>query len=35
MSLGLNRELYLFWNVETRLYEAQVERPPQRQGARG
>jgi len=26
----LNRELYLFWNAETRTYEAQVERPPQR-----
>lgn len=25
----LNRELYLFWNAETRTYEAQVERPPQ------
>lgn len=27
----LNRELYLFWNAETRTYEAQVERPPQQE----
>jgi hypothetical protein len=25
----LNRELYLFWNADARIYEAQVERPPQ------
>jgi len=27
----LNRELYLFWNPQIRSYEAQVERPPQRE----
>jgi hypothetical protein len=30
----LNRELFLFWNPETRTYEAQVERPPQHEVSR-